>query len=227
MGATRALITIRSRAGDTIYINNAEIAKEYIHLVASTPDCQHAGDAADANIQQRLSLIKPALEAQRAASLKEGRNIHSSRGLLDERQHLLSNIAKHAGFSQDVTLSDLSTRELKKMQKGALPSSDESTCADSHGASGQSAFYIGETLVDAACQTLESEIKAPKETPTCEEESNQQPPSRWEPLVDRAVRAHHAAYPISRAVAKEKIDFEAAFSDAIRRIEAGIETLRR
>ena len=91
--------------------------------------------------------------------------------------------------------------------------------------------------MDAACQTLESEIKAPKETPTCEEDSNQkpndptttmeQPPSRWEPLVDRAVRAHHAAYPISRAVAKEKIGFEAAFSDAIRRIEAGIETLRR
>ena len=84
MGATRALVMRRSPSGAPAYINNLDLAKDFLcRLVAFTTECVNDGKADSTSIEvpiavaARSETLGLALEAHRALDSISGRRHHS------------------------------------------------------------------------------------------------------------------------------------------------------
>jgi len=71
----------------------------------------------EALVQDRLNLIAPALRAQIAKALEDGKNIHSARGLVPPAVAFKANAARHVAFNEPRELSSFPVRTLKRLQR--------------------------------------------------------------------------------------------------------------
>lgn len=85
-------------------------------------------NSVEQQVESRLKLIKPAIQAQCKAGVEQGVNYHSARPLISERAKLLSNCAKHSGFNDNVSFEELSNAELKRRQHGSRQKRHKKKC---------------------------------------------------------------------------------------------------
>ena len=75
----------------------------------------------DALVDDRLAALRPVIEAQTMAGLATGTPQHRPPASVPTTTRLRANAARHIGFELDCHLSDLSTQEIRAMQRGVGP----------------------------------------------------------------------------------------------------------